>query len=514
MGFIDASLIDAKTINKGTFAIGSSQNSLPNFISTPSSTSSDSIFSTVNGGLGDVNNLAANIGGTATNVAQTVNVVAQTINRVQQTAAFISNAVKSLNGTLSPSTKALATGISGNFQNVFTNKNLVDASNTTRKIGDPVTANLLGAKSPLSGVFAVNGLTAGSTAISLAGATSKKGSGDGLMVGTQASTLMNRFNLDSPDRISQSASSSLGLSNLSGLFSTIKNATAQVRAVTNTVQAEVASISNVVVAAKREYDAITGVVKSTGDAIDSLTSISSLKDFNQFLGDVQDVSFAVDNANLSSFYLVNSTASLINQTGAIIETYGSGVDPVTANAILDAMSRGGCKPTNSEYRSANSQLSLFNTSLNLAARYGMGQEIRDLLGCSTASTTLGQQSITTAFSSVAGSQIDVSTLLLKSVTSTEGLYTQPLGKAIVTNPNLTEKDKGKVDDLFALMGTSPIDAFTVPATASSRYPIFDAQTLISTTPAYLNSFLGDTTISDYFNSVELKTNSAGALTYA
>jgi hypothetical protein len=513
MAFIDASVVNAKMVIKGVSSVASAQNILPTVVSTPSANTSKSVFSTVTGGLNGVSTGVGSLDSAAMAVGQTTNTIARTVDTVNKTARFISSALKSISSTFSSSPTALASGISDRFTKVFNNTNIVDASTSTRKISDPITS-FLASKTPGSSAYRISSLQNGSQAVGLTGGSSIAGSGADLMIGTQMSTLIKRYNLDSSSRALNASSNSLGASKLNGLFSTLNRAAVTVRAVTNTVQSEVRAINNVVVSAKREYDAITGVVNSAKDSFNALTSISSINDFTQFVSSVDSLAVGVQEASVGAYYLTNATGSLIDQTGAIIDTYGSGVDAVTANALLQAMSRGGCNTTTKEYLSANNQGSLFNLSIGLASKYGMGREVNDLLGCSFASSPLGQRSITNAFTTIAGSNVDLSTRLLKSVVSSSSIFTNTLGKQIVTNPKLTAVDATKVSDLFSLLGSSPTEAFTLPGTAGDKYPIFDASTLISTQPSFLSAMLGDATIVDYFNSQELKPSLEGLLKFA
>jgi hypothetical protein len=514
MGFLDASVVNASTIRGGTRSIATAQHSIPNILTAPSQKVSESVANAIGGVANNVVGAARTAVRVVDTVQQTAIQVARAVDTAQRTAANISKLVggfgKSADKLFSSSPTSLASGISGGLTGSFLDRSVKSASNMTTLVSDP-TKTLLNAKKPQSTSYKIDSLDAGSKAITLSGSVSSLGSGSVKMTGTSESTLINRFNLDGPNNLGSSIGNKLMSDKVGGLFSTISNIASTTRQVAGDVTRATSKLMNTVYAVKREYDAVVGVVNNVADTASAFAHISSLNDLADFSNQVGNLAGSLGNLDLSSYYMVNSAYSLVDEADRLVETYGSGIDAATANALVAAMKRSGCYTGDRYYQSASGRASMFNVSMSIAGRYGMTGELGALLGCSHAGSRLGQDAMTRSFKESVGSQLPAADLILRSIKSPTSLNTPEVARNLFSNPNLSGKDVGTVNGIFDQLGTTTGAAFSVPGASSTRYPVYDFSLLQTTQPAFINSVFQDTTFTDVFAGATMNTLPDGGL---
>jgi hypothetical protein len=493
MSFIDTSITTAASLSKGSPTTGSTTASVAVLPATAKSVAT-SVSTTLNGVNNSVTQITAITKGipNAAKTAETALISAGT--------SMLGSAIKSLTATFSGSKTALAGGISPSLAKLFTNTNNPNTSTIVTTTSDQVKTNLINGGVAASNGFTISSSQAGAQSLSVAGASSSNGSGLFGMTGTQLSTVINRFNLDSITQLPGAASNSLLSSKMNGLFSTLAVDAGSL----------VSSVAGNTGLGKLLASTTTAVVAGSL----GLTKINNpANDRSLFSSSTSGLSSALSTSDFSSFYLTNPTTTLLDDNGNPVATNGSGVDVDTANAILSLIKLAGCDTPVTDYNSANHQASLFNLGLNLSAMNGMSDLVSNLLGCSHASTALGQQSLTTAFVSSAGVQPAVASSILGSISSKSPLNTDFIAKSIVTNPNLSAKDVGTVNGIFTQLGSTSLGAMTVPSVTPFAVPVYDLGTISQASPSFVDGVFGDTTMTDYLSSYEMKLQSDGSLSY-
>lgn len=493
MPYFDTSLTTTKSLDQARLGIDIDQVISSSVLTPPSPAVSQSINDTV----GTVTNNPLN-----------------TANVVQKAAStYLASAIKSTKATFDTATKSLAGGISPILGSLFVNTNNSKSSTTTTLISDPVNTNLLSKQNPGSGTFKVDSLQTGSNPLSSKGATSVFGTGAASMQGVNLTTLLNRFNLDlkSITSLPNALSTNKSSNQLSGLFANLSVGAGSLAG--SLVGSALDSTSLGGLAA----GVTTGLVASSlGVSSSPIVARAEINDLSVFLGittpTAKALGYGGNSTALSGYFVTNPSHSLINSTtGAGVNTSKSGVDATTANAILAAFNKTGCTTSITNYGSAHVQASSFNMSLELAAINGMVDLVASLLGCSHASTAMGQRSLTNAFSAASSSQINVSSQILQSIQAPDTLNTPTTALSILTNPSLSASDVGTINSIFATIGTTTKSAYTSSAASSDKYPVYDVSLLAQTQPSFLDAAFNSKDFTNYLNGTPMTITNDGSL---
>ena len=257
----------------------------------------------------------------------------------------------------------------------------------------------------------------------------------------------------------------------------------------------------------------TGLVSSQLGVKSPTSSNRLSNDLQSFLGHSSGITAALGAVDLTSYFLINPNHTLVNENNVPVSTNNSGIDATLANAILTIMNLAGCGTSSTNYNSANEQSSLFNLSLSLAANGGMSSEVNHLLGCSHTTTSLGQQSLTKAFTSSSNTQLGIASTILGSIFTPTKLNTPYVAKNILTNPTLKSGDKALVETMFQTLGTTLDKALNVSKASNMTYPVYDVTLLSSIQPSFIDTVFQDTSMTDYLSGSEMTMTQQGGLSY-
>jgi len=458
MSFIDTSVINQSVIGstaKTTAATVGAVNTNLQSISKLASTAVSAALAVKNPSLSNINTLVQSAG--------------------------LSSAVKSLTSALSADVTRLAKGLDSALSSVFKDTTVKTASTVTTAISDPV-SSLLNSKVPTSSGFKLTSSEAGSQQISLGGSTSVFGTKAVDMIGTNLSTVMNRYNLDSVSNVAKTITDSNTTNGLKSLFSTVSSV------------------------AKTAINVVSTVNKATGGALyDNDTAI--------FLNKVSNLSSALGGKDLSTYSISSPNTSLLSSTGTTVNTNKSGIDATTANLIASVANLAGCNVPGG-YSSYSTVGSSYNLATNLAAQYGMTDLLTSLLSCAMGDTSLGQTSLKNSFITATSSYVSLANLILGSINDPTTLNTSDIKSSILTNQTLSAADKSTVDSIMSQLGTTTIKAYSIDEASSVACPVLNTNTLLSSNSSFVNSVLGDSTITDFKTSQVLTVSSIGTLELA
>jgi hypothetical protein len=114
------------------------------------------------------------------------------------------------------------------------------------------------------------------------------------------------------------------------------------------------------------------------------------------------------------------------------------------------------------------------------------------------STTYGQQSVLTALTSVASTDITLTNTLISNVTDSTVLYkNQQLAKNIISNSNLTGSDAAAVTTALAGLSYTPTSIFEIDIASDGSVRVYDDTTLNLSEKSILDNLFNDTTMSTY-----------------
>ncbi len=504
MGFFNTSAVTAKTVKQGLSAVATAQQSVSTVISSPPTSVKNSITTTINGSSGGLSSTISKVnGGIGTAVAAEA-AISKIIGG--EASNFLQSALRSINSTFDKTAKGLATSVSGSLVGIFQDKNNRSASTTATNISDPVTTNLLKSKPPTSSTFKVDSLQSGSQLVTMSGSSSTFGSGDLSMVGTNLSTLLDRFDLDAISSLPTTVASSLSSDKVNGLF------TKTPTNVTSAISPKVSS--GIFGKSLGDLNSLSVNATALTGNVSDVAKLSQSNDFQTFIGQTSTLTKFTGIKDVSSYFLANPDYSLVNNSGVPVDTNRSGIDAGTANSILSLLKIAGCSLTNTNYNSANLQSSIFNIGLSSAAQGGMINEVTNLLGCSQASSPLGQQSLISSFVSTIGSQLGISRTILGSIQSPSTVNTPFVRENLITNSSLTASDAPTVRSILTDIGSSVEESITLPGTTTSPYPVYDARLLATAQPSFVKEIMGDNTFSDFIVGVPLNINPDGKLAIA
>lgn len=504
MPFIDTTLVTAQITNQlpkiaaqvSSEASTTSTNNVKNFIS--------SITRNTVNPLNDV----TGIGSVGAQIFSSLGSGIST-NRLKQDAVnFANSQLGSVNNTLRTitntfgGTTTLASSISSLLGGIFDNKNNPLSSNRTTLISDPVTTNILRSVPPRSSAFRVSSSGLGSS-----DNNSIFGSRDLQMIGTIASTLLNRFDLDSTSTLARSLLNSFGTNRVNGLFpSSVSGGLSQLN-----------SISNIVTNRQR----LGTINNTTSQVISTVSSVFNIfnqsqtqtrNDFGNFISRASNLSNSLGGVDVSSYYTKNPTYSLINEQNNYVDTKKSGVDVQTANSIRALLPIAGVQNVEGSYDSAHEQASAFNIGLIAASVNGMTDEVDKLTNLPFKSSSNGQQSIINAFTAVSNSNLSMASTLLESVDQPNQLDKNNLTKSILTNKKLKSTDISSLNNVLTILGTNFSQSISLSKASTSKYPVIDASFVTNINSNIVDSYLNDKSISNYFDGITMSVDKTGRLT--
>lgn len=463
MSFIDTSVLTNTTNNligsASASAIAKTQSAITRSITPLTNLASKSIVSA----LGINNSVVANVASSVLTNGLT-------------------SAVGSLTKSFSVDPTSLAKGLDSTLSGVFKDTNIKTASTIATAISDPVAG--LASKLPNSSGFKLTSSEAGSQIISSAGSSSEFGSKASSLIGTNLSTVMNRFNLDSVNNLAGSITNNNLTTGLKGLFSNISSVTKQVGSVARAA----ISISNT-------------INRATGNSLYG-------NDTQIFLNKVGNLSAAVGGSDLSKYVVSSPTTSILDSNGSTVDTHSTGIDATTTNLIASVASLAGCNVPGG-YQSYSAIGSYFNTSLNLAIQGGLGSIVNSLINCAFGTTSLGQQSLTTGFNTSIGSVVSLAASILSKINNPSALNTISNRQTLLTNQSLSASDATLVESIFNGMGTTTIKAMSVDSASSTDCPVIDYTTATNTNKSFLTAATGSSTISDFLNATPMDLNKLG-----
>lgn len=454
---------------------------LSNTIKIPDLTATKGIIETVSSG-----GSAKVVGNVTTSLGNTAALVNSASSLLNSPSSFLKTALASVSGIFGSSATSLADTINGTLTGIFSDTNIKSASTTTTQISDPVKTNLLSGKLPTSSAFKVSSLEAGSQTVTMTGSSSEFGSKAAEMIGTNLSTLLDRFNLDSIGSLGSTLSKITGASGLGGLFSDVSKITSTV-APTSTVT-------------KNSPISTAGIQRTlTNDA-------------QSFLGRT-DTLGKLTGIDTGQYFTASTAKTLVDQTGTVVDTKKSGVDANSANSLLQLAKVVGIETSVTHYDSANESDSIFNTLIALSTHFEMGGLVTDLLASPKASTPAGQSAIASAFKANVGSKPEISNTLLNSVDNTSDLATENILKTTVSNPNLKATDITNITNIFTTLGSTIPHGYAVGTISDDTTMVYDSYTLSKSNSSFINGVFGDTALSTYCDGKVLSLNSDGSFNF-
>ena len=507
MAFIDPTILKSSKASASAITVASAQRVTPTIIRSASTGSST--------------NLTTSLKSIGRNTVTQLAVVGQKA-ILQQGVASLSTLLSSTLASTFGSKTGLATGISPAFKKTFGNTNIPGASTITRLTSDPVSTNLV-KQSARSTPFGVTSLNAGSQTLGITGASTSTDTLAALMIGTAASTLLNRNGLDNLQSALSATANKFASGTVNGLFG---NLAASVGSELNyqiggATGATIGSLAASTVAQVGQATAVSLTGTNLVPRSPRLTPPTYLNNPNNDLALFNNQSSRITSAlpglseTSSSYYTpYPDDITLLDQDNRPVYTNRSGIDADTANAIVDILERAGCDAvTGSQYSSASSQASLFSLGLQLASANGINSLLAALLGCRHTHTSYGQTALRSAFMNTAGSQLSTASLLLDGIDDPITLNTSDTAVSIFSNQGLTPSDVIAVNHIYQAMGTTTLDAYKVPSLSSGTYPVYDTNLLASSPSDFVDASFDDTLWSTVYSGSPMETDSFGQLIY-
>lgn len=342
--------------------------------------------------------------------------------------------------SLSDATKSITSSLFGDSSTPNTQSGAVKTP-----IPDPVSSNFASGTPPKASIFKTTNATTALTPTNLTGQTS---SADTSILGRLPS-LIKRYGsdiiTDVDGGIHSAISSTLKNSVVQGLFSDIS-------AVSSTVSTARTAVSNVITAGEN--------VISTG-----------VTDFRQL---VTGLARDLTGNELGLDGMFNpSLPTTAGVNGEAIDGVPTNVSTSTLSSIVAAAKGLGCEAGNIGLNAYGAGQSLFAGLLGLASELNFTSILKNLLNCNRMDTNM--QSVGAGlFVNYAGSNASVANTLITSIPTTAVPLTQPLKRAVVTNPNVTTT--ADVSDVKSIMSTLNFTA----ADAMSSGVSIDGQTVYDT----------------------------------
>jgi len=510
MSFIDTSVIDNKTVGGGIQAIAVAQKIIPQVLPALSTSTVSAIttaVSTASAGVSTVENGVSSV----VKAATTLNPSGLLSAAESAVTSGLTQAISSITSTFGSSVTGLAAGLNSTLSGIFNNTNIASASTTATQLSDPVLTNLLKAP-PVSTAFTTNSFQSGSSSVSIAGSSSAFGSLASNMIGTQLSTVMNRLNLDAVNNVGTAVTNAQATSLVSGLLTStpLSSSLSAISSIAGTVLSTVKTVSSVVSSAETLASNVTTIANAVGNVV-----ANPANDLAVFLGKASELTSVLGSTELSNLYLTDdfSANTLTDQNGTTVDTNGTGIDSVIANAILQIAQSSGCTTSTTSYTSTSTQASLFNVAITAASQVGLSGLVNDLVGCLTAQTTLGQAALSTAFTTSAASQIGIASTIIQAIVSPNNLNTPAVTNTLLTNPNLKASDVGTLTSVLSAIGTTATQAMSVQGISSNDLPVYNSNLISAVQTGVTNTIVGDSTLTDYSVGYPMSLNDTGQLTY-
>jgi hypothetical protein len=389
----------------------------------------------------------------------------------------------SVTNAFSADVTSLASGVNSALAGAFNNTNVKTASTTSTAISDPL-ATLQAGKVATSTPFSLTSFSNSSSAAS--SSTSAAGSLSAQMTGTQLSTVLDRYNLNSTNLVSTTVASATQASLVSGLLSSVAS-------VTSSITATVGAVAK----------AVTSTVATVNHDVALFTAQTSA------------LSNALGGGSIAGQYIPATTTTLLSSTGSLVNTNNSGVDSITANAIVGVANASGCT-TATTYQSYSAAASALATALTTAATSGLSDLTSSLVGCSVATTPLGQTALTNAFTAASTTQIGTASTILGGIAAPLTLNTPAITSGIITNQNLTAADAASVNSVMTSLGTTTETAYSIPGPSypSPGYLVIDSTAVSNSSSGFVDASFGDSTLTDFGSAVPMSTTSTGSLDIA
>lgn len=393
----------------------------------------------------------------------------------------ISSALQSVTNTFSKTANQLASNINSSLSKIFDDTNIKEASAVVTKISDPLQTNLTNLKPPLASAFKISSTEAASKPVGINGVNSTFGSKASDMIGVELSTILNRFNIDSPNNLGSKISNNQASSRIKGLLSDVSSIGADISKLTSSVN-----------------QASQAVTKSLNVAIRGVQN-----DLQSFTAKTATLS-SLTGIDTSQFFVPSGDTSLRDSSGQLINTRGSRVDRSTANSILDIVRDIGCNVPTELYDSISEIDSLFNALLAAASQFRLDDLVDSLLGCSQAATDSGQAGIIYVFNQTVDSDPVMANKLLGAVSNKSLLSSDNILTNIVSNSELKISDIGTIDSIVTSLGKTMTDPYTVSGISTLGLEVYDLSTISKANDNFTDGVFGDQTFSTLNNATELK----------
>ena len=518
MPFIDTSLMTADRSKQSAPQIVTNQQGSLN-----QPTASQKIDNFVSGVSRDISAVGVSINSEVNNVRSQIAQGANQVNRLRQDAVnFVNNRINQVNNTIRTVNntfaegKLLASSISADLKNIFRNTNNPQASDRATLISDPVATNLFKPIPPNAASFRVTSLGT-NTDLSNNRTPSIFGSKDLQMIGTNSTTLIDRFNLDSITNLPRNISNDFSTNKINGLLSSSKQGGNRTSFSQSKLGKTLSSIGSTINTVRRTVNTAVNTVNQVKQQIVQTYNVfNQIKtqvenDVGNFIGHVSNLSNSLGNANFSSYYTQNPRYSLLDQDGNYVNTNRSGVDFQTANSIRNIVKTAGVTDYDGYYLSAHEQASSFNLGLIASSANGMLNEVNRLINLPFALTDLGQRTISNAFRIVSNTDLPMASLLSQKIQNPNQLKVSELTKSILTNDKLVATDQNLISDTLSNLGTDFQKSTSLPKISTPKYPVYDAVFFSGIKPPVLDQLLGDKSVTNYFDGKQTSLNNKGQL---
>lgn len=404
-------------------------------------------------------------------------------------AAQLRSAIQSISGVFSKASNELASGIDKALSGIFKDTNVKTSSTVPTRISDPIKTNLLNSKSPISTAFKISSLESGSSASTNSSLSSVFGSNSANMVGTEITTLLNRFNIDSQDNLISKISNSAEGQAVRGLLSDVSGVTRDITNLTNNVR-----------------NATNVVLRSTATAVQGVTN-----SLQGFLGRTNSLS-NLTGMNMSQFFVADPNNTLRNSQGNAINTRGSGVDSGVANDLLNLARTINCGVPTDFYDSLTEIDSLFRSLLAMATNFRLDDLLDNLLACNRVNSQIGQDTLVYVFEEFATEDPTSANKILTNIENKSLLSTDKIYKDIVTNPNLSTSDVGTINSIITNLGTTVQKSYTIPG-ISADVDVYDINALSKSNKGFVDNVFGDSTLSTITSGTSAEFSTEGYLVW-
>ena len=484
MGLFDTNIINSATVSKGGTAVKAAQTSNSTLV--PSA--AKSTISGLSSGLGTVTStVGKTIGSVGGVVSTTLGGATGAVGSVANGATgLIGTAENAIGSTIGSFLTSVDKTASGAVSSLFSDTTSKSATNPKDTIPDATASNFGRKSTPNSKLFGVNKLNSATAPVNFKNDKSTSTLGLSNILGggvlKDTATLVTRLGtsvvstVSDVENLAGTAVSSVVGGLVGGMYSDLKSS-----GITSTVKD------------------LTGAVNSTVQGAESLVAsgmglvnqVAGLANFQSLVGGLAS-SLTGETTGLNGFYR-SDLSGLTGSNGTTVDTAAISADQMTQ--ISSLMKSIGCSKDYENFSSVNTNLSIWSMLAAIAGRLGITSLLQTMLDCGIAGTAAASSTSRNLFQNLVGTDPSSANIILNSLGPNGVGMNQTLAQLAVSNPGAN--NSGTISAIQSILGKSGYTTSSVYGTGQTinGQPVYNSNTVSSSTPTLLNSLFGNTNMS-------------------